>query len=297
MKPMIALTLAVLAAALMGCQSPAAPAAEDMIERQRADLQAAAEELRAAAGVLSEGADAAFEGELTPPDMAAMPTPAPAATVAPTPSPAPTRPAGETGICYRTPEVQKWIIQKLQIHSCRLITEPELYRITDSISGQFHPGDLSGLANVPSVAISGYCGDWTDAAFVAGVLDGLNPDAVISVAAAIEATSGEWPRDSIIQYGIAGDWETALQVGYQERGWREEQVKPLYQRGVALKQRVNTLARDIAEAVSTARDGTAGLIRLKTNGQAVVGNPPEPGSVSVSVGVRWQPHTEMPECG
>ena len=293
MKPILALVL--LAAALMGCQAAAAPAAEDMIERQRADLQAAAEELRAAAGVLSEGADAAFEGELAPPDMAAMPTPAPAATVAPTPTPAPTRPAGETGICYRTPEVQRWIIRRLGIQSCRLITEPELFRITDAFTDPviLKPGDLAGFANVPQVSIAGYCGDWTDADFVAGVLDGLNPDAAISVAADITATDGGndpgaisnaiWGRMSAVE----------IQNGY---GMTAAQAEGIYKRGVGLKQRINTRARDIADAVSTARDGKPGLIRLKTVGQAVVGNPPESGSVSVSVGVRWQPHTEMPEC-
>ena len=300
MKPLIA--LAIMAAAIMGCQAPDPPAAEDMIDRHRAELQAATEELRAAAGILSNGADAALVGELAPPVMAAEPTPAPTATVAPTPTayptptPAPTRPAGDTGICYRTPEVQRWIIQRLQIHSCRLITEPELYRITDGMSGRFKPGDLAGLANVPKVAISGYCGDWTDAEYAAAVLDGLNPDAVLTIEVDIPYPAGEWPRNEIIQYGITGDWQTAFSIGNRERGWSEEQIEPLYQRGVALKQEINTRARAVAEAISTARDGKSGLIRLKTNGQAVVGDPPEPGSVSVGVYVRWQPHTDMPEC-
>lgn len=69
MKPLLALVF--LAVFLMGCQSPAAPAAEDGIERPAA----------------------VFDGGLTPPDMAATATPTPAATVAPAPTAAPTFPA------------------------------------------------------------------------------------------------------------------------------------------------------------------------------------------------------------
>ena len=291
MKALIALVF--MAVAVIGCQSPAAPADPDMIERQRAELQ------EAAGGILADGADAAFDGGLTPPNMAAMPTPAP--TVAPTPTPAPTRPAFDTGICYRTPEMQRWIIQKLQIPSCRLITEPELYRIEEGLNGIFKPGDLSGLANVPSVGIYGYCGDWTDADHAAAVLQGFNPNASISVEADIpyhaEANQQGWYLQSAYgSFGAGNPDRSEIDRRGAEGGLNADQMAGLYRIATGLKQRVNQRARDIAEAVSTARDGKPGMVRLKTTGQAVVGDLSKPGYISVSVNVRWQPGNDMPEC-
>ena len=61
------------------------------------------------------------------------------------------------GICGRTPEIQKTLINQLGIRSCRAINETELYRVrkigfsTKSIK----PGDLTGFVNLKTLTISG----------------------------------------------------------------------------------------------------------------------------------------------
>ena len=54
------------------------------------------------------------------------------------------------GICGRTPEVQRAIIQNLEISSCRIITADELYRIRrlDIDVIELFPGDFADLPNV-----------------------------------------------------------------------------------------------------------------------------------------------------
>lgn len=90
----------------------------------------------------------------------------------------------EEDICYRTPEIQEWIISRLRLESCQLITERELFRITERMSWSsraLKPGDLRGLANVRSLSIRDTCGEWGDEELVSGLLDGFNPAADISV--------------------------------------------------------------------------------------------------------------------
>ena len=63
----------------------------------------------------------------------------------------------EPGICGRTPEIQNRIISDMDIPSCMLINETELYRVreisfdTESIN----PGDLAGFVNLKTLKISG----------------------------------------------------------------------------------------------------------------------------------------------
>ena len=61
------------------------------------------------------------------------------------------------GICDRTPEIQNRIISDMDIPSCMLINETELYRVreisfdTESIK----PDDLAGFVNLKTLTISG----------------------------------------------------------------------------------------------------------------------------------------------
>ena len=235
------------------------------------------------------------------PTTTPMPTPVPPAAATPLPE--------NVGICYRTPEVQEWIIQQLQIPSCRLITEPELYRITEPLGSHYRarngsnapiilkPGDLAGLANVSSLTIGdGHCEDWENPEYAASILDGLNPEAVIAIQSYIGWGSGEWPRDEVVSRAIYGDVETAEQVGIGELS--DTQVESLIKRGQGLKRRANTQARAIAAAVAQARGKENPLIRIPSVGNAVVGNPQEqePGSIGVNVALTQHNHGEIPEC-
>ena len=237
--------------------------------------------------------------------------PAQPPTAAPTPTPVPTAtPLPESvGICYRTPEVQDWIIQQLQIPSCRVITEPELYRITEPLGSHYRarngsnapiilkPGDLAGLANVSSLTIGdGHCKDWENPEYAASILDGLNPEAEIAIQSYIGWGSGEWPRDEVVSRAIYGDVETAEQVGIGELS--DTQVESLIKRGQGLKRRANTQARAIAAAVAQSRGKENPLIRIPSVGNAVVGNPQEqePGSIGVNVALTQHNHGEIPEC-
>ena len=89
-------------------------------------------------------------------------TPTPRPKVLPTATPPlearfiPPTPPGP-GVCGRTPEVQKTLIETLQIASCRLITEQELYRIRE-LPGIRAPGlkagDFAGLVNLESLSVT-----------------------------------------------------------------------------------------------------------------------------------------------
>lgn len=217
-------------------------------------------------------------------------------------SPAPTRELG-AGICYRTPEVQRWIIHRLGIQSCRLITKPELYRITDALEvpAVLKPGDLAGLANVPAVALSGYCRDWTEAAVAAAMLEGLNPAATIGIESDL-LFSGEHYQMQLMAPVIYPDgngntWSVEqLKADLDERGITntDAQAEGWHKRAIALKHAVNRRAHAIATAIGEARAGDAGLVRLKSPGVAVIGAEDEPGAVIATVGLRVA--RDMPEC-
>lgn len=87
------------------------------------------------------------------------PTREPTATVGPTPTPAPTPwEMSDTGdICYRSPAVQRVLMDMLQINSCRGITIGELFRLDESLeireSTILHPQDLEGLVNLKGLRL------------------------------------------------------------------------------------------------------------------------------------------------
>lgn len=239
---------------------------------------------------------AATATPISAPVAAATPSPIPTATARPTPVPTATPLPEGVGICYRTPEVQEWIIRQLQIPACRLITEPELYRIKTEfrVNAELRPGDLSGLANVPSVYIHyGHCGDWEDPAYAAAMLAGLNPDAALWIEAPVDwAGFGDWPRFQILEWVIwdsrRPDGMDPTEYGLRE-GLSESQVERLIELGNRLKNQVNTQARSIAFVAAQVRGKEDPLIRIPDVGRAVFGNPgfgndpSNPGSISVSV--------------
>ena len=256
---------------------------------------------------------AATATPISAPVAAATATPRPTPVPTATPSPIPTAtplPEG-VGICYRTPEVQEWIIGQLQIPACRLITEPELYRIKTEfrVNAELRPGDLSGLANVSSVYIHyGHCGDWEDPEYVAAMLDGLNPAAVLWIEVPVDwAGFGDWPRFQILEWVIwdsrRPDGMDPTEYGLRE-GLSESQVERLIELGNRLKRQVNPQARSIAFVAAQVRGKEDPLIRILDVGRAVFGNPvsgndpSEPGSISVSVnlGSPGNQPLSIPEC-
>ena len=83
----------------------------------------------------------------------------PAETPDPTKQPPPTdlpREIAESGICGRTPEIQKKLIEMLKIRSCQVINAAELYRVREfSASAQsLKVGDFDDLPNLLSLSIS-----------------------------------------------------------------------------------------------------------------------------------------------
>ena len=77
-----------------------------------------------------------------------LPTSTPQMAAIPTPS--------GPGICRRSPEVQKAILESLKVSLCRVVTEGELFRITAmgvdmNMAG---PGDLHGLVNVEVLVVN-----------------------------------------------------------------------------------------------------------------------------------------------
>ena len=82
--------------------------------------------------------------------------------VAPTPAPAKTdRPSATTssqtlvGICYRTPELQDVILDKLDVDLCQVVNEKELFRITHLGLNipSVKEGDFAGFVNVQSMTL------------------------------------------------------------------------------------------------------------------------------------------------
>ena len=84
---------------------------------------------------------------------------APTKTQAPTATALPTPPSAvpTDNICRRNPGVQRELISALYISSCRIITNDELYRLTDRMSFYMQEppgaGDLSGLVNMQSMSL------------------------------------------------------------------------------------------------------------------------------------------------
>ena len=76
------------------------------------------------------------------------PAPTPHAVAIPTPS--------GPGICSRSPTVQRDILERLGMSSCRTVTNDELFRITGLLNGhQLKAGDLAGLVNLEALSLSG----------------------------------------------------------------------------------------------------------------------------------------------
>lgn len=237
-------------------------------------------------------------------------SPVPTATPMPTPVPTATPLPEGVGICYRTPEVQDWIIQQLNIPSCRVITEPELYRITDRlyVNAPLKPGDLSGLVNVPAVDIDyGHCGDWENPDYTAAVLDGLNPDAQIrfnsffpisydgglaedldpnlSLERKREYTESRfqgilaqliYPSNSTSTGGpVYGDVDDLVDAGLNQT-FSIADLQTFPSRAREVKAEMNRKALSIAQAIGESGFGKGGSVKMQAPGQAVIIPPASP---------------------
>ena len=72
--------------------------------------------------------------------------------------PPPPRVRPTDNICRRSPNVQQTLLTRLQISSCRIITNEELFRLNGSLrislSRAPQPGDLDGLVNLEELVLS-----------------------------------------------------------------------------------------------------------------------------------------------
>ena len=97
--------------------------------------------------------------EVMPTEQPSEPTiTRPAETPDPTKQPPPTdlpREIAESGICGRTPEIQEKLIEMLQIRSCQVINDAELYRVRKFSASaiSFKVGDFDDLPNLTSLSI------------------------------------------------------------------------------------------------------------------------------------------------
>ena len=217
---------------------------------------------------------------LQPLDMPTA-TPPPTVTAVPTVTPLPS-----VGICYRTPAVQEWIISQLQIPSCTVISNAELYRITEWTDfAELKPGDLSGLVNVPVLTIGAHqCGDWADPEYAAGVLDGFNPEARIRIYDNIRSANPypeDWAGSVIFDAFLRADSVAEAQRTIGQSVPETEidrlgvgRMDALKSRAIALKDKINTHAVAVAEAIKAAQ-GIDGQVHREGFGLAVVGKDAE----------------------
>lgn len=209
------------------------------------------------------------------------------------------------GICFRTPEVQEWILRVLQIRGCRAVDDAELYRITSPVAFTgLKPGDLDGLVNVESLVIpDGHCGDWENPEYAASILEGFNPEASLLIVGdyLYSVDQGPGPRLDIIGLGM---YETEMYPeavrrrfddGLLDSGLTDEQIESLLKRGSGIKAQVNAQSRAIAAAVAEVRGVENPVIRIVRLGNSVIGNPPDAGSVDVRIELKHRP-ADVIEC-
>ena len=100
-----------------------------------------------------EAPDPTKQLELTLPGTPETPDP----TKQPPPTDLPSEIA-DSGICGRTPEIQKKLIEMLQIRSCQVINAAELYRVREFSASalSFKVGDFDDLPNLLELSISIY---------------------------------------------------------------------------------------------------------------------------------------------
>ena len=97
--------------------------------------------------------------EIIPTEQPSEPTiTRPTETPDPTKQPPPTdlpREIADSGICGRTPEIQKKLIEMLQIRSCQVINAAELYQVREfsASAGSFKVGDFDDLPNLLKLSI------------------------------------------------------------------------------------------------------------------------------------------------
>ena len=91
------------------------------------------------------------------PTTALEPSATPLTTPTPMVRPTPTRPqTSDNDICYRSPEVQRQILQYLKVSLCQAVTEAELFRIDDEMgieAREIGPGDFQGLVNLRNLEV------------------------------------------------------------------------------------------------------------------------------------------------
>ena len=91
---------------------------------------------------------------------------------------------GEPTICYRSLEVQDWIIKQLGISNCADIGDRQLERMRGAFGADFPllGGDLAGMPNLDSLTIETSCRWWAeDERYAWDVLERMNPAARVTI--------------------------------------------------------------------------------------------------------------------
>lgn len=209
-------------------------------------------------------------------------TPEPTPTPYPTYTPYPTLTPPSVGICYRTPAVQDWILNRLNRTTCAHTSIAELYRITTwGDFAELKAGDLSGLVNVPYLTVGAHqCGDWADPEYAAGVLAGFNPEARIRIFDNVRSANPypeDWAGSVIFDAFLRADSAEEAQRTIGQSIHETEidrlgvsRMDALKSRALALKDKINAHAVSVAEAVRDAQ-GIDGKVHLEGFGLAVVG--------------------------
>ena len=154
--PLLIALILMLTLACSGGDSPAAPETDRTqqellrtIERMGEQIDSLQQEMEESDKTKDqdEASDQEDETALTP-ATTPLPDSTPELAVIPTPS--------GPGICGRSPEVQKAILESLKVSLCRAVTEAEMFRITEAPSLSMETtkaGDFVGLVNIKELSI------------------------------------------------------------------------------------------------------------------------------------------------
>ena len=131
-----------LTLACSGDETPAAPDADRTQEELLRTIERMSEEMDSLKQEMEESKETRDVDEASVQEDETTLTPTPEMAVIPTPS--------GPGICGRSPEVQKAILEDLKVNLCRAVTEGELFRITGLKvkMDTANVGDFHGLVNL-----------------------------------------------------------------------------------------------------------------------------------------------------
>ena len=193
-------------------------------------------------------------------------------------------------ICYRSPHIQDWILRQLNLSSCQVVNERELFRIQEPFSAavpSLKPGDLAGLLNISALSLyQGHCGSWETPEYAAALLAGANPKAALWLEIQQPQPDLPWPQAQILSLGLYENIAAPAQARQHFDdlliAMNDDQIAARLKQGAGIKRRLNQQAHQAAQTLAAARGQENPLIRLKSLGHAVIGaDNAGPGSIQV----------------